>query len=321
MPWSAAPAGSGPERPDGKRHLDTATGRALELSGRVCVVTGAGRGIGRHTAEAFAREGAALAICSRSPAELDSLAGRLSERYGVEVLAQPVDVSQAPALTRFAAAVQDRFGRVDVLVNNAGIYGPVGLLTEVAMDDWVQAISVNLFGVVHAIRAFVPAMRAGGGGRIINLAGGGIGGPGTPSRVSAYTASKAAVAGLTETLSRELAPDRIWINALSPGAINTSLVDTVIEAGPEAAGAELYAASVRQRQGGDPVDKVGEAMVFLAGDRSGCLTGKLLSAKWDRLGELGERAGERAGEINASSLYTLRRIDGVLFAEAAGAGR
>lgn len=277
------------------------------------MVTGAGRGIGRYTAEAFAREGASLAVCARSGAELDDLRRDLEEAYGAEVLALPVDVADAGAVGRFAGAVLERFGHVDVLVNNAGVYGPVGLITEVDMDAWVGAISVNLFGVVHAIRAFVPAMRTAGGGRIINLAGGGVGGPGTPSRVSAYTASKAAVAGLTESLSKELAPDGIWINAIAPGAINTSLIDTVIRAGPEVAGESFYAASVRQREGGDPIAKVGEAMLFLASGRSSCLTGRLLSAKWDPLQSL---AG-RVDDVNGGSLYTLRRIDGEFFAEAA----
>jgi NAD(P)-dependent dehydrogenase (short-subunit alcohol dehydrogenase family) len=284
----------------------------VQLPGQVCVVTGAGRGIGRHTAEVFAREGACLAVCSRSAGELEDLRRDLGDTYGTEVLALPVDVADAGAVIRFAGAVVERFGHVDVLVNNAGVYGPVGIITEVDMDDWVGAISVNVFGVVHAIRAFVPAMRTAGGGRIINLAGGGIGGPGTPSRVSAYTASKAAVAGLTETLAKELAPEGIWINAIAPGAINTSLIDTVIRAGPEAAGAGFHAASVHQREGGDPIGKVGEAMLFLASGRSSCLTGKLLSAKWDPLGSL---AGQ-VGDVNARSLYTLRRIDGEFFVEA-----
>jgi 3-oxoacyl-[acyl-carrier protein] reductase len=161
-------------------------------------------------------------------------------------------------------------------------------------------VSVNLLGVMHAIRAFGPAMQAAGGGRIINVGGGGVGGPGMPARVSAYTASKAAVAGLTETLSRELAPFGILVNAVAPGAISTSLIDTVIEAGPDAA-----------RAGGDSLIRVGDAMLFLASERSGGLTGKLLSAKWDPL----DRIGEEAARLNATSLYTLRRIDGVMFDE------
>ncbi|HEY2665743.1 MAG TPA: SDR family oxidoreductase [Actinomycetota bacterium] len=283
----------------------------MPLSGRVCVVTGAGRGIGRHTAETLGAAGASLALCSRSPDELAEVQADLHERFGTEVLVRCVDVADYPSVAAFADVVGERFGRVDVLVNNAGVYGPVGLITEVEPGAWASAVSVNLLGVMHAIRAFGPAMQAAGGGRIINVGGGGVGGPGMPARVSAYTASKAAVAGLTETLSKELAPFGILVNAVAPGAISTSLIDTVIEAGPEAAGVAFHAGSVAQRAGGDSLDKVGDAMLFLASERSGGLTGKVLSAKWDPL----DRIGQEAARLNATSLYTLRRIDGVMFDE------
>ncbi|GAC1367481.1 MAG: 3-oxoacyl-[acyl-carrier-protein] reductase [Actinomycetota bacterium] len=280
------------------------------LSGITCVVTGAGRGIGRYIAETLARNGAGMAICSRSLPELEAVAAGL-HTTGPAIVAQAVDVSDFAAVQAFAHAVHQHLGRVHVLVNNAGVYGPVGLITEVDMGAWAQAVAVNLLGVAHGIRAFAPGMRAAGGGRIINLAGGGIGGPSIPGRVSAYTASKAAVVTLTETAAKELAPYGIRVNALAPGAISTSLIEAVIDAGPELAGEAFHAGSVRQRQGGDSLEKVGEAMLYLASERPGCLTGKLLSAKWDPISAL----GERAQELNASSLYTLRRIDGVLFDE------
>src|SRR5882762_5449083 len=283
----------------------------MPLSGRVCVVTGAGRGIGRSTAETLAGAGARLALCSRSPDELAEVQADLHERFGTDVLVRCVDVADYPSVQDFADAVGERFGRVDVLVNNAGVYGPVGLITEVEPGAWASAVSVNLLGVMHAIRAFGPAMQAAGGGRIINVGGGGVGGSGMPARVSAYTASKAAVAGLTETLAKELAPFGILVNAVAPGAISTSLIDAVIEAGPAVAGEAFHASSVAQREGGDSLAKVGDAMLFLASERSGGLTGKLLSAKWDPL----DRIGEEAARLNATSLYTLRRIDGVMFDE------
>lgn len=233
---------------------------------------------------------------------------------GRPVLSRVVDVADEGSVQEFGAAVTAEFGPADVLVTSAGVQGPVGSVVDIDMAAWTGTLAVNLLGVVHAIRAFVPGMRTAGGGRIVTLSGGGVGGPGVAPRLSAYTASKAAVVGLTETLARELAPDRIWINALAPGAINTSFVDPVLAAGPEVAGEALYQSTMRQRQGGDSLEKVGAAMLFLASEASDGLTGKLISAKWDPLDVM----SAQAEQLNTGSRYTLRRIDGELFAEGPG---
>ncbi len=275
------------------------------------MVTGGGRGIGRAIAEALAGEGANLALCARSADELEATERLLRSRHGVGTLSRTVDVSDEAAVRRFADEVLAQFSRVDLLVNNAGTYGPVGPLTEVDIAGWVGSVSVNLFGVVHAIRAFAPAMIRRGEGRIINVAGGGVGGPNPPINVSSYTSSKAAVACLTETISRELAAYGIAVNALAPGAVGTRLIDSVIEAGPELAGTELYERTVEQRACGEPIERVGEAAVLLALAPTPRLTGKLLSVKWDDL----ERVVQEGESLNRTSMYALRRIDGVLFAE------
>jgi NAD(P)-dependent dehydrogenase (short-subunit alcohol dehydrogenase family) len=283
-----------------------------ELDGAVCVVTGAGRGIGRHVAEAFAREGADLALCARSLDELEAVRAGIVERYGVRVAVRAVDVSSDGEVAGFARAVCDELGPARVLVNNAAVYGPVGPLTDVDLTEWVHALRVDLLGVVHGIRHFVPLMEASGGGHVVNLAGGGTGGPRQFPNVSAYTCAKAAVVSLTETLAKELAPKGVWINAMAPGPVSTSFLDPVIRAGPALAGDDLYESSVRQREAGDPLDNVGRLAVFLASRRSAGLTGRLLSAKWDPLDEI-EAELEQTGDL-AASRYTLRRIDGVLFA-------
>ena len=141
-----------------------------------------------------------------------------------------------------------------------------------------------MFGTMHACRAVLPGMRARRSGKIVNLAGGGVGGPGVAPRVSAYAASKAAVVQLTESLARELVDDGIQVNAIAPGAVVTEMTAAVVAAGPEKAGQELYERTLKQRQsGGEPPDLAAKLVVWLASDASGALTGKMLSAKWDKV--------------------------------------
>jgi NAD(P)-dependent dehydrogenase (short-subunit alcohol dehydrogenase family) len=281
----------------------------VKLAGKVAVVTGGGRGIGKAIARAFAAEGAQLVLAARSEQQLESTAVELRRETGVRCLAHRCDVSDPGQVQRLVDAARAALGRIDVLVNSAGTYGPIGLLTDCDPDAWRRAIEVNLMGTVYASRAVLPLFHDQGWGRIVNLAGAGIGGPSVTPRISAYAASKAAVVQFTESLAKEVASWNVQVNAIAPGAVTTDITETVIAAGPERAGREFYERNVRQKeQGGDPPELAARLAVHLASD--GCeLTGKLLSAKWDRLDAIDE------SQANRASLFALRRIDGVLFAE------
>jgi 3-oxoacyl-[acyl-carrier protein] reductase len=279
----------------------------MSLGGRVAIVTGGSRGIGLSIARTLGAAGARVAIASRTVRELD-LARMLLEGDGVGALAQVTDVADLESVNALVQAVVGRWGQVDVLVNNAGINGAIGRLDECDPREWRAAFEVNLFGTMHACRAVLPHMRAKKRGRIVNLAGGGVGGPGVAARVSAYASSKAAVVQFTESLARELAGDSIYVNAIAPGAVVTEMTAAVVAAGPEKAGKELYERTLQQRaSGGEPPELAAKLVAWLASDASGALTGKMLSAKWDDVGAID------AATVNPTSLFALRRIDGVLF--------
>jgi NAD(P)-dependent dehydrogenase (short-subunit alcohol dehydrogenase family) len=281
----------------------------MKLEGRVAVVTGGSRGIGLAMARALGAEGARIAIASRTQRELDA-ARAILEGEQVEVLARTTDVAVFEDVKALVHDVERRWGRIDVLVNNAGVNGAIGRVDECDLQEWRLAFEVNLFGTMHGCRAVLPRMRAQRSGKIVNLAGGGVGGPGVAPRVSAYAASKAAVVQLTESLARELVDDGIQVNAVAPGAVVTEMTAAVIAAGPERAGPLLYERTVKQRaSGGEPADLAAKLVVWLASPASGALTGKMLSARWDKVEAIDLPAANR------SSLFALRRIDGTLFAE------
>jgi 3-oxoacyl-[acyl-carrier protein] reductase len=276
------------------------------LAGRSAVVTGANQGLGRAIAEHFVKAGASVLLTARGEALLQQTVAELTPlatRPGQKVLARVADVSKETDCHATAQQALAELPNPCVLVNNAGVYGPFGLIEENDWSEWVKAIEINLFGTILMCRALLPHMRAAGYGKIINLSGGGATAP--LPRISAYAASKAAVVRFTETLAEETRDAGIDVNAIAPGALNTRLMDDLIAAGPEKVGAAFHEKMVKQqRQGGTPLDKGAELCVFLASAASDGITGRLLSAVWDDWANL---PGKR-DELAASDIYTLRRI-------------
>ncbi len=280
----------------------------MKLEGKVAIVTGGSRGIGFAIARALGLEGARVAIVSRTRKEVDEARDKLAAER-IDVIAQAADIGNLDDVTAFVSTVTRQWGRIDVLVNNAGVGTPVGRLDECDLAEWKRTFEINVFGAVHACRAVLPAMRAQRAGKIINLAGGGVGGPRVEPRISAYVVSKAATVQLTESLARELAEDGIQVNAISPGAVATAITASFVAAGPDKAG-DLYGRTLEMRnKGGESPELAARLVVWLASDASGALTGKTLSAKWDKVDQID------IASANQSSLYTLRRIDGALFEE------
>ena len=274
----------------------------MKLDSQVAVITGSGRGIGRAIALAYAREGAQLALAARSETELQETVSAVSE-LGAEAIAVRTDVTSQEDTERLAHRVVERFGRIDVLVNNAGNSGPVGPLHVNDIADWVNTINVNLIGTFLVCRAVIPVMVERSGGKIINLSGAGA--TNAWSNMSAYCSSKAAVVRLTEVLAQELDGKGITVNALGPGSVHTSMWDKMTEQAAQAGADFIHQLGLRVTSGGGAsIDECAELAVWLASSESGELTGRLISASTDDFRGL----PLRIAEIMAGDAYTLRRV-------------
>lgn len=278
----------------------------MKLSGRTAIVTGASRGLGKAIAARLIADGADVMLTGRDADVLLATGQELAAARpdsSQRVVWQSGDVAVAADVERLVATTVGQLGRVDVLVSNAGVYGPLGLIEDVDLTEWVQAIEINLLGTVYACRAVVPLMRKQGGGKIIILSGGGATSP--LPRVSAYAASKAGVVRFAETLAEEVKDAGIDVNSVAPGALNTRLTDQIVEAGPEKVGKGLYDRAVQWQAGSaTPLDVGADLVAFLASGESDGITGRLIAAVWDPWRSF----PAQREKIAASDVYTLRRI-------------
>lgn len=275
------------------------------LKERYAVITGASQGLGKAIAQTYLHEGANIFIGARNRELLEQTKKELINRgsKGQRIYAEVLDVSKSDEVTSFFNEVFSKFPRLDILVNNAGIYGPKGNSEDVIWEEWVNTISINLFGVVLMCRAVMSHFKKNRYGKIINLSGGGATKP--MPRISAYAASKAAVVRFSETLAEEVREFGIDVNLIAPGALNTKMMDEILEAGPEKVGEEYYRKTLLQRDsGGEPLEKGANLAVFLGSSASDGITGKLISAIWDPWDQL----PEHREELSRSDIYTLRRI-------------
>jgi len=192
----------------------------MRLKDKVAVITGGAQGIGRATALAMGREGAKLVIADLQGEKAQSVVNEL-QGSGAQAIGVAVDVANESSVKQMAKAAFERFGRVDVLCNIAGIYYPKASVVQLSEEDWDRTIDINLGGNFLCCREVVPSMRRQKNGRIISIASG-IGHYGM-RQFSHYAASKAAIMGFVKSLAREVGADGITVNAICPGSANTSM--------------------------------------------------------------------------------------------------
>lgn len=278
---------------------------AQALAGRTALVTGASRGLGLAIAEAYLRAGARVVLAARDPERLAAAAAALGRALDARerVLVVPADVTCPEAVETLVERTRAAFGRLDILVSNAGVQGPIGSLEAIDWVDWTRAVETNLYGAALLFRAVLPLMKAQRAGKIVQLSGGGATSP--MPRMTAYAASKAALVRLVESVAEDVKGFGIDVNALAPGALATDMLTEVLAAGPERVGA-AYHAKMRQvaEAGGTPLASGAALAVWLASSASDGVTGRLLSAVWDPWPTLQARREALA----ASDIYTLRRI-------------
>jgi NAD(P)-dependent dehydrogenase (short-subunit alcohol dehydrogenase family) len=240
----------------------------FELSGKVAIITGASRGIGQAIAERYAEAGAKVVISSRKQEGLDPVAEIIRAKGG-DVLAVAAHNGDKAALQTLAKTALDTYGRVDILVNNAATNPHFGAVLDAEDSLWQKTIEVNIMGNVWLTQAVVPAMRAQGGGKIINVAS--VNGL-RPGRLQGiYSMTKAGIISLTQTLAMELGLDNIQVNAIAPGLVKTKFARVIWE--NDAIMAEMMNRTPAGRIG-EPDDIAGIAL-YLASPASAYTTGQV----------------------------------------------
>lgn len=256
----------------------------MDLAGKVAIVTGNGRGLGAAIRERMLAAGAIAPKCTR----------------------RTLDVTSNDSMYNMVDFIMGSFGRIDILVNNAAILGPVDKLEDVTASAFSSTLTVNLVGPVKLMGLVAPHMIKTGGGKIINIAGGGATDP-LPRRI-AYAASKAALVRVTESIAAEFADAHIDVNAVLPGPLPTRMFDEIVGAGPDRLGYAEYNDHKMREFRGDEIERAADLCVYLASSESDGITGRTISARHD---PWPFDTAAKAAIIENRNRYTLRRVDEV----------
>jgi 3-oxoacyl-[acyl-carrier protein] reductase len=281
----------------------------MKLKGKVAIITGGAGGIGSVISKFYLKEGAYVVIAEVNDIYLKNVLIEL-KNYGKDrVIGIKTDISDINSVKGLIEFSVKSFGTVDILVNTAGIQPPIGPLTEINEIEWIKNININLIGTMLCCKHVLPVMISKKNGKIINFTGGGATFP--RPNFSAYASAKAAIARFTETIAEEVKEYGIDVNAIAPGSVNTRMIEEIIQAGDKISKNDLSEAIKIRKGGGNPPELAANLAVFLASDESDGITGKLISAVWDNWKDF----GKNISNITNSSLFTLRRVDGMKISE------
>jgi NAD(P)-dependent dehydrogenase (short-subunit alcohol dehydrogenase family) len=271
----------------------------VDLRGQIAIVTGGGRGIGKEIASGLARAGASVAVVARSG---DQLAGTTQEiaHAGGRAIGVTADVSDPGAIERMVLEVEQTLGLADLLVNNAGIPGPIGPTWATDPDDWWRCLEVNLRGPMLCSRAVLPRMIGHGGGRIVNVASGA--GTFAIPYLGAYVTSKAALIRFTEILGLEAGAHGVMVFAIEPGTVRTTMAESVLESQEGQRWLPWLGEVFKRGEDVAPVHAA-DLVILLASGRADALSGRFFTIKDDVVGLV-----ERAGDEGLGDLQTLRLI-------------
>ena len=247
---------------------DTST---FSLKDRVAIITGAGQGIGRAFAKAFAAAGAIAVIAERNEKTAAAVSAEIMKAGG-QALAVTTDIADAASIDEMIEVVEDEYGRIDILVNNAAIFSTLQMrpFEQIPLDEWNEVLKINITGQMLCARAVLPAMRRAKWGRIINMSSGAVS-LGRPGYLH-YITSKAALIGMSRSMARELGPDGITVNAILPGAVFTEVERKTITPTQK----ERIIAQQCIARAETPDDLVG-TVLFLASEASAFVTGQAIN--------------------------------------------
>ena len=277
------------------------------FNNKVVLITGSSQGLGFEIAKRYLMLGANLIICSRNYKKIKKAHKTLDsiKKKTQQIISFSIDVSKNKSAHKLIKSTLKKFKKIDILINNAGVLGPKGNIENINWTKWVKTIEINLLGSVLLCKNIIPHFKKRNKGKIIQISGGGATSP--FPMFSSYATSKAAIVRFIENLSEENNKYNIDINAVSPGIMNTNMLDEILKTKKTLIGSKTYKKFLLvKKKDGNNIDKACELILFLGSNHSDGLSGKLISAKWDNW----KNWMKRKKFLKKSDVYTIRRIVG-----------